>query len=195
MMTQRQALEVIAPVRGEKVVISTMGAAGIWPMISDSELDFAYIPSSMGQGIALGLGLALAQPHRGVIAIMGDGSLLMNLGSLVTVAQHPVKVHVILIDNGLYEVTGGQPTVGARKIDFAGLAKAAGIDRVYRFDELADWQSKAAEALQGAGPVFIWLPVEGRIGQKTPAPPMPMAKQIARLMRALGVSRGKNASA
>ena len=70
MMTQREALEVIATVRNDQVVITTMSSAGIWPSISDTPLDFGYIPSSMGQGIALGLGLALAQPYRGVISII-----------------------------------------------------------------------------------------------------------------------------
>ena len=122
MMTQREAIEPIEAVRGQQVVITTMSSSGIWPTISDTPLDFAYIPSSMGQGISLGLGLALAKPYRGVIVIMGDGSLLMSLGSLVTVANHPAPLHVVLLDNGLYEVTGGQPVAGAGKTDFAGLA-------------------------------------------------------------------------
>ncbi len=79
MMTQREALEILAAQRGDPVVISTMGSSGIWPTLSDTPLDFAYIPSSMGQGIALGLGLAIAQPTKQVIVLMGDGSLLMNL--------------------------------------------------------------------------------------------------------------------
>jgi sulfopyruvate decarboxylase subunit beta len=185
MMTQRQALEALAKARGRQIVVSTMGSSGIWPSISDTPLDFAYIPSSMGQGIALGLGLALAQPQHGVVALMGDGSLLMNLGSLVTVASHPAPIYVVLIDNGLYEVTGGQPVAGAGATDFAKLAQGAGIQRVYSFDNLNDWQARAAETLNGPGPVFIWLRVEGRLGQKTPAPPRPMSEQIARLQGAL----------
>jgi sulfopyruvate decarboxylase subunit beta len=187
MMTQRQALEVLAAIRGDKIVVSTMGSSGIWPGLSDTPIDFAYIPSSMGQGIAVGLGLALAQPLRRVVALMGDGSLLMNLGSLVTVASHPALLHVIVIDNGLYEVTGGQPVAGAGTTDFAALARGAGIERVYGFDNENDWRAHAPEALSGQGPVFIWLRVEGRLGQKTPLPPRPMAEQIARLQGALGI--------
>jgi thiamine pyrophosphate-dependent acetolactate synthase large subunit-like protein len=188
MMPQREALEPMAAVRGEQVVVTTMGSGGIWPTISDTPLDFAYLPSSMGQGIALGLGLALAQPHRGVIAVMGDGSLLMNLGALVTVANHPAPLHIVLIDNGLYEVTGGQPVAGAGRTDFAGLARAAGIERVYAFDDLAQWKAKVGEALTGPGPSFVWLKVQGHKGQKTPLPPRPMGEQIARLQGALGRS-------
>jgi sulfopyruvate decarboxylase subunit beta len=185
MMTHRQALEVLASVRGERIVVTTMGSSGIWPSLSDTPLDFAYIPSSMGQGIALGLGLAMAQPRRGVIAVIGDGSLLMNLGALVTVANHSAPLTVILIDNGLYEVTGGQPVTGAGRTDFAALARAAGIERVYSFENENDWRDKAATIASEPGAAFVRLRVEGRLGQKTPAPPHPMAEQIARLKTAL----------
>src|SRR5438309_4860837 len=127
LMTQRQALEAVLPHRGNKIVVTTMSAAGIWPEVSDSPLDFNYIPSAMGHGPDLGLGLALAQPGRGVIVVNGDGCTLMNLGCLVTLANHPADVYLLIIDNGLYEVTGGQATAGAGHTDFAGLARAAGI--------------------------------------------------------------------
>src|ERR1700751_3929382 len=131
MMTQREALEALAAPRGEHVVITAMGSVGIWPDLSDTPLDFAYIPSAMGQAPALGLGLALAQPERGVIVVNGDGCMLMSLGSLGTIAHHPANLYLLIIDNGHYEVTGGQPTAGAGHTDFAGLASAAGIQRVY----------------------------------------------------------------
>src|SRR2546422_8844809 len=120
MMTAREALEVLAQHRGERIVLTTMTAAGIWPQLCDTPLDFAYLPSSMGQGPALGLGLALAQPERGVIVVNGDGCTLMNLGCLVTLANQAANVFLLILDNGLYEVTGGQPTPGAGRTDFAG---------------------------------------------------------------------------
>jgi sulfopyruvate decarboxylase subunit beta len=186
MMTQRQALEVVAAHRGERVVISTMTSVALWPGLSDTPLDFAYLPSSMGQAPALGLGLALAQPGRGVIVLNGEGSMLMNLGSLVTLAAHPADIYLVILDNGLYEVTGGQATAGTGRADFAGLARAAGVRRVYAFDTLDGWRGGAGEALSGPGPVVVWLKVEGRLGQKTPQAPRPMAEQIARLRQALG---------
>src|SRR5579884_2730956 len=166
-MTHRQALEGVAAHRGGRIVLSTMTAVGLWPALSDTPLDFAYMPSAMGEGPALALGLALAQPGRGVIVLNGEGSMLMNLGSLVTLAQHQAAVCVVVLDNGLYEVTGGQPTPGAGRVDFAGLARAAGIGRVYTFDTAEAWQAGAAEALSGTGPALVWLKVEGRLGQKT----------------------------
>src|SRR5271170_2942870 len=109
MMTQAGALEVLAAHRGDRVVVTTMTSVGIWPRYSDTPLDFAYIPSAMGQAPALGLGLALAQPSRGALVINGDGCMLMSLGSLVTLANHPANIVVVILDNGHYEVTGGQP--------------------------------------------------------------------------------------
>src|SRR5438105_15285094 len=113
MMTHLEALQVVAANRGERVVLTTMGSVGLWPAISDSSKDFHYLPSSMGQGVPLGLGLCLSKPGLGVIVLTGDGGLLMNLGCLVTVAQHRVPLAIVLIDNGLYEVTGRQPVAGA----------------------------------------------------------------------------------
>jgi sulfopyruvate decarboxylase subunit beta len=184
-MTHRQALDVVAQHRGERIVITTMASIGIWPELSNGPLDFAYMPSAMGEAPALGLGLALSHPERGVIVLNGDGSMLMNLGSLVTLANHPAPIYLVIIDNAIYEVTGGQPTAGSGRTDFAGLARAAGIGRVYAFETVERWQAKAQEALSGPGPVVIWLKVEGRMGQKTPPPPRPMAEQITRLKEVL----------
>jgi sulfopyruvate decarboxylase subunit beta len=188
MMTTREALEVLAAQRGSRVVITTMTAVGAWPALSDTPLDFAYLPSAMGQGPALGLGLALARPGLGVIVVTGDGSMLMNLGCLVTLACHPADVYLIVLDNGLYEVTGGQQTAGTGHADFAALARGAGIGRVYACADLAAWKTAAPDALAGPGPVVVWLKVEGRLGQKTPSAPRPMTEQIQRLRQGLGMA-------
>lgn len=184
-MTHLQALQVIERHRADRVVISTMTTAGIWPSLSDTGLDFPYLPSSMGQAPGLGLGLALAT-GRGVFVLNGDGCTLMNLGCLVTLANHPADVYLIILDNGLYEVTGGQVHAGAERTDYCLLALGAGIARAYAFGALEAWQAGAEEALSGPGPVVIWLKVEGRRGQKTPKPHQPMKRQIARLREALG---------
>ena len=183
-MTHREALEILAVNRAHRLVVATMGSVGIWPSISDSTADFSYLPSSMGQGVPLGLGLAMTHPE-GVVVVTGDGSLLMNLGCLVTVANHPAPLTILLIDNGLYEVTGGQTVVGAGTTDFAGLARAAGIARVFAFADLESWREGSKYVFAQSSPSFVWLKVVGEIGKKTPAPPRPMAEQIARL-RTLG---------
>ena len=109
----------------------------------------------------------------------------MNLGCLVTIASHPVDLFLIVMDNGVYEVTGGQPIPGAGQTDFARLARAAGIERVYSCCTVEDWRAVAAEALTGAGPVVIWLKVEARSGKQAPSAMRPMWEQLARLREVL----------
>ena len=177
------ALRVVADLCCDnQIVVTNQGSARLWPKLRRRSLDFHYNPSTMSGAIPLALGLALAQPQREVVAVSGDGSLLMSLGSLVTVVGSGVtNLTIVLLDNGLYEVTGGQPTAGSGRVDFAGLARAAGIGRVYACPDLAAWEAVAAEALTSPGPVVVVLKTEGRHGQITPAPPRPMAEQIARL--------------
>jgi thiamine pyrophosphate-dependent acetolactate synthase large subunit-like protein len=184
-MTHRQALEVLAACRGRHFVITTHGSVDLWASLSDTALDFSYVPASMGQGPALGLGLALAQSRHGVVVVSGDGSLLMNLGCLVTIASHPADLFLLVMDNGVYEVTGCQSHAGAGHADYAGLARAAGIRRVYSCEAAEDWRRVAPEALSGPGPVVAWLKVAARPGQRAPSAMRPMAEQITRMQRLL----------
>ena len=184
-MTHPEALEVLAARRGQQIVITTHGSVDLWVSLSDTALDLSYVPASMGQGPALGLGLALARPGRGVVVVSGDGSLLMNLGCLVTLAAHPADLYLVVIDNGVYEVTGGQPTPGSGRLDFAGLARVAGLGRVYSCQAVEEWRQAAPEALSGPGPVVVWLKVAARPGQRAPVAMRPMAEQVARLRQLL----------
>jgi sulfopyruvate decarboxylase subunit beta len=184
-MTHREALEVLAACRRQHVVITTHGSVDLWVSLSDTPLDLAYVPASMGQAPALGLGLALSQSRRGVVVVCGDGHLLMNLGCLVTLAAHPADVYLLVIDNGVYEVTGGQPVPGAGRTDFAGLARAAGIERVHSCQTADEWRAVAPEALSGPGPVVVWLTVEARPGERAPTAMRPMVDQFARLRQVL----------
>jgi thiamine pyrophosphate-dependent acetolactate synthase large subunit-like protein len=192
-MTHREALEVLAACRGSHVVVTTHGSVDLWVELSNTPLDFAFVPTSMGQAPALGLGLALAQERHGVVVVTGDGSVLMNLGCLVTLASYPAAVYLVIVDNEAYEVTGGQPTAGAGHVDFAGLARAAGVRRVYTCATAAAWRASAAEALTGSGPVVVWLKVAARPGQRAPTTARPMPEQFARLRRALGSARPNSA--
>jgi thiamine pyrophosphate-dependent acetolactate synthase large subunit-like protein len=185
-MTHGEALEILAAARGQHIVMTTHGSIDPWFSLSDTALDFSYVPVSMGQAPLLGLGLALGQPCHGVVVVTGDGSILMNLGCLVTLAKHPANLFLIIIDNGVYEVTGGQPTVGAGHIDFVELARAAGIQRVYAFETAQEWRAQASEALSGPGPVVIWLRVSARQGQRAPMAARPMGEQLRRLRQLLG---------
>lgn len=185
------ALEVLIRLRTEQIVVTTMGAAREWPKLSQHPLDFHYVPSSMGQAPPLGLGLALAKPQREVLVLNGDGGMLMNLGCLVTiVASGARNITVIVLENGIYEVTGGQQTaaLAARphaEVDFAGFARAAGFAVAERFDRLEDWQAQAAEILKRPGPRFISLSVEPVGAAYHLEPPGPMAERLPKFQVAL----------
>jgi sulfopyruvate decarboxylase subunit beta len=188
-MTHCEALQVLSTWRGQHVVLTTHGSVDLWVSLSDTALDFSYVPAAMGHGPAFGLGLALAQSQHGVVVVCGDGHLLMSLGCLVTLANHPADLFLIVMDNGVYEVTGGQPVPGAGRTDFAGLARGAGIRRVYSCQTVEEWRASAAEALSGSGPVVIWLKVAGRPDQRAPVAMRPMPEQLARLRQVLGENR------
>ena len=186
-MTHREALEVLAAHRGGRVVLTTHGSVDDWLSLSDTPLDLAYAPGAMGHAPAFALGLALARPGRGVVVVTGDGHLLMGLGCLATLAAHPADLCLLVMDNGAYEVTGGQPTPGSGRVDFAGLARAAGVRRVYSCAAVAEWEAVAAEALSGTGPVVVWLRVQARPGGRAPTAMRPLAEQAERLRQALGL--------
>jgi sulfopyruvate decarboxylase subunit beta len=101
---------------------------------------YFYMLGSMGMASSIGLGLALAQKKR-VYAIDGDGSLLMNLGSLATIGRYgPPNYCLIVIDNKCYSSTGNQPTYTANNTDLAAVAVAAGISQVKAVNNLKDFR-------------------------------------------------------
>ncbi len=176
-MTLIQAVEILHAARKGEVVVTTMGSAREWQKLGTNPLDLIYVPSSMGQGTSIGLGIALAQPRRQVVVCSGDGSMLMNLGSLVTIsAQAPANLTVIVFDNGVYEVTGAQPTSAApllrsdsASVDFAALARASGFTRVFSFDAVDPWKAAVPEVLRDPGPTFVSLHVEPVVDGGLPA--------------------------
>jgi thiamine pyrophosphate-dependent acetolactate synthase large subunit-like protein len=185
------ALEVVLRLRTDQIVVTSMGAAREWPRLSNHPLDFHYVPSAMGQAPSIGLGLALARPERDVIVFSGDGSLLMNLGCLTTIAAtKPSNFTLILLDNGVYEVTGGQKTAGQlARVDFAGFATAAGIESVATFDDLVDWQNDAATVFKMPGPRFVALAIEPVIVDYSLAAPGPIQPRIETFQSALAGDR------
>ena len=193
-MSLPAALAAIRAVRREEeVVVTTMGAAREWMAQGSHPLDLVYLPSSMGQATSLGLGIALARPDRRVIVCNGDGSMLMNLGSLVTItAAAPANLVVLLFDNGVYEVTGAQPTPGAPAgraggdgVDFVGLARASGCRSVFHFSDDARWREEARAVLDAAGPTLVVLDVAPVPGAPGPRSPGPAGERACRFMAAL----------
>jgi sulfopyruvate decarboxylase subunit beta len=169
-----------------------MGSAREWPKLTSHALDFHYLPSAMGQAPILGLGLALAQPSREVIVFNGDGCMLMNLGCLVTIAAGgATNLTLILLENGIYEVTGGQSTAAGALdaktcgVDFAAVARASGIASTFDFDDLDRWRQEAADVLHSPGPRFICLHV-APVGADYQLPVMqPITERIAAFREAI----------
>jgi phosphonopyruvate decarboxylase len=135
---------------------------------------------AMGKTSSVGLGLALAQPAKKVIVMDGDGSLLMNLGSLVTIAnmEPPNLVHFVF-ENSVYRTTGGQLIPNAGKFSFMGLAKAAGYTNGYEFDELEIFKNNIGTILNQAGPTFVSL----KVPPNTERPPFPFPRIVDQIHR------------
>jgi thiamine pyrophosphate-dependent acetolactate synthase large subunit-like protein len=173
--------------RADDVVITTMGTAREWMTQGMQPRDLVFVPSAMGHAPSIGLGLALARPNLRVIVCNGDGSMLMNLGSLVTIAAANARnLTVIVFDNGVYEVTGAQPTPNsAADVDFAAIARGSGIRSVHRFGSNEEWERSAASIIQGAGPHVIALDVAPVLGKPGPKSPGNAAQRAAAFMRAL----------
>jgi sulfopyruvate decarboxylase subunit beta len=186
-MSALDALETVHGARGPNdIVVTTMTTARDWMTMSPNPLDIVFVPSAMSHATSLALGLALAQPQRRVIVCNGDGSMLMNLGSLVSIAGAGASnLVVVLFDNGVYEVTGSQPTPASHRVDFAAIARGAGFEAVHEFANLESWRDSAGRVLMEPGPVFVWLRVADTPGMAGPRSPGPAGARAAAFRTAL----------
>lgn len=162
-MSCEAALQVLIDHRtSRQIVITNMMTARIWPTMSQHPLDFNYLSSTMGGAVPLGLGLALARPEYEVVVLSGDGSLLMNLGCLATVvASRVTNLTIVVMDNGLYEVTGGQKTAGrTAPICYSAMAAAAGFAVTREFRTIDEWRNFRSLQWPSSGPALISLSVQ-----------------------------------
>jgi len=172
-MDSFEAQRIISQHCGDAIVVATMTANYEWPQVSNKQdLDLMF-SGAMGKASSLGLGLALARPDRKVIVLDADGSLLMNLGSLVTITNMapPNLVH-FLFENNVYRTTGGQPIPHEGKISFTGLATAAGYTNVHEFDTPESLERNIATVINQKGPTFVCL----KMLPATERPPFPLTR-------------------
>jgi thiamine pyrophosphate-dependent acetolactate synthase large subunit-like protein len=184
-MKRFEAIQCISNLLTDEPVIASLGhpayelfAAG------DRPLNF-YTWGSMGLTSSIALGLALARPDRHVIAVDGDGSLLMNLGSLATIgACAPPNLFVVVMDNGGYGTTGGQKTATAGAANLAGAARELGIARSQTVADTAALSAVLRESRRVPGP---WL-VVAKVDESEPMakPPLDCVFIKQRFMSALG---------
>jgi thiamine pyrophosphate-dependent acetolactate synthase large subunit-like protein len=115
-----------------------------------------YMLGSMGLAAPIALGVAMAQPQRRVFALEGDGSLLMQLGALGTIAAvKPKNLAVIVWDNGAYQITGSQPTLTSATVDLVAIAKGCGLERCAWATDETHFEALVDLASQSDGPMFI----------------------------------------
>ena len=160
MMKRDACLKVLARHRTDEIVVAVYRAAFEWKVISPSPLNYVAV-GAMGQASSHGLGLAIGRPDKRVLVLDGDGSLLMNLSTLVTIAsQAPKNLVHFVCENGVYEVNGSHPIPGHGRFSIAGMAREAGYPNTYEFSDLAAFEREIGDVLKQDGPTFVCLKVE-----------------------------------
>jgi phosphonopyruvate decarboxylase len=188
-MDGNEVLQLLAQVRSDEIVVTTMSTAKEWPRFSQSPLDVPLI-GCMGKASSLGLGIALAQPARRVWVLDGDGSLLNNLGTLATLAGlGPPNLLHLVFEGGTYDTTGGQPIPATGVVDFAGLGLEAGYRGAYEFDDIDAFREALPSLMHEEGPVLINLKVAAG-WSKTAFPKRGTSQALRELAQALGVPFG-----
>ena len=180
----------VAKLKNREAVIGGIGNTNFDLWASGQRPENFYMLGSMGLAIPIALGVAIAQPQRHVIALEGDGSLLMQLGCLATVAMRaPQNLTMVVWDNGVYQITGGQPTASATVADLVAIARGSGIaNSAWAADE-DDFDRLVAAALHNGGPSLIVVRTDNKPGVgTTDRDPVQIR---ARFMQGLGVKRSQ----
>ena len=160
MMKRDEMLKAFVRQRKDEIVVAVYTAAQEITHIAPNDLNYTFV-GAMGQGSSHALGIALGRPDKRVVVLDGDGSLLMNLGTLVTIAHAAPKNFVhCLCQNGTYETNGAVYIPGRGTVSFPGLAQAAGYPTTYTFDNLDAWDRSLDRILQEDGPIFVDLHLE-----------------------------------
>jgi len=166
-MQRYECLEQLAPLITDQLVVTSLSGQRVeWGHLSKHEGNLLL--GSMGNAVAVGLGLALALPNRKVIVLESDGSLLLSLFNLPTVAKmNPANLAVFVFDNQAYSGTKiSEPTATAGKTDLAGMARSAGIENAITVRDVIGFKSKAAGAIGVAGLRFVVAKVEESRGHR-----------------------------
>jgi thiamine pyrophosphate-dependent acetolactate synthase large subunit-like protein len=157
-MTRR----LVARLKSDEAVIGGIGNNNFDLWASGQRPQNFYMLGSMGLTIPIALGVATAQPDRHVVALEGDGSLLMQLGTLGTVATlAPRNLLMVVWDNGIYQITGSQKTLTSGAVDLVAVARGSGIEKSAWAADEAHFDALVDEALSGGGPAFIAVHIDG----------------------------------
>lgn len=151
-MKRIECLEAIYDELRDCAVVTIMGAVAAELYSLGHRANFFYLEHAMGLASSVGLGIALAQPERRVVVIDGDGSVLMNLGGLTTLARYaPGNLTHIVFDNESLLSVGGFPTATSTGSDLAAIARGAGIRNAETYTAPDDFTAAARSALASDG--------------------------------------------
>ena len=177
----------VAQLKREEAVIGGIGNSNFDLWMSGRRPQNFYMLGSMGLAIPIAFGVALAQPERHVVALEGDGSLLMMLGCLSTIAvQTPKNLTMVVWDNGMYQITGGQPTASGATTDLVAVARGCGLaNSAWAADE-EEFDRLFVEALKG-GPTFIAARIDDKPGTGTTDRDPVQIRE--RFMRGIGIRK------
>src|SRR5215469_10791567 len=188
-MLREQALQAIYPELEDRIVVTIMGAVAAELYTLGHRPNFFYLEHAMGLASSMGLGIALALPQHKVVVVDGDGSLLMNLGTLSTLARYqPGNLLHIVFDNESLLSVGGFPTATATGTDLAGVARACGIPHVEEVDTPERLKQAVTSALAGATMTTIVAKVEA-VGPKSFHMDLPLLENRFQFKRALEALR------
>jgi len=188
-MLRVDALQAIYPELKDQIVVTIMGAVAVELYTLGHRPNFFYLEHAMGLASSMGLGIAVAMPRHKVIVIDGDGSLLMNLGTLSTMARYkPGNLVHIVFDNASLLSVGGFPTATATGTDLAGVARACAIPQVAEAHTPAQLKSAVAGALESGRLTTVVAKVEA-IGPKSFHMDLPLLENRFQFKRALEALR------
>ncbi len=157
-MTKR----LVGKLRNEEAVIGGIGNSNFDLWASGQRPQNFYMLGSMGLASSIALGVALAQPQRKVFALDGDGSILMQLGALGTVAAvWPSNLCIVIWDNGIYQITGSQKTMTSGSADIVAIAKGTGLSQSEWAQDEEHFDALVERALAEDGPRLIAVRIDG----------------------------------
>ncbi len=183
-LTQR----LVGKLKHEEAVVGGIGNTNFDLWSAGRRPQNFYMLGSMGLAIPIALGVAIAQPSRHVFALEGDGSLLMQLGCLATVASlAPKNLTMVIMDNGLYQITGSQRTPAAGVADFVAIARGSGIAKSAWAADEEDFDRLVDAALAEGGPTLIAARIDDKPGVGATDRDPPQIRD--RFMRGLGVKQ------
>lgn len=161
LLDRRETVARLLRDRGDLLVVSGLGSATYDVAAAGDDPHNFYLWGAMGGTAAMALGLALAQPARPVVAITGDGDMLMGMGTLATIgAKQPQNLSVIVLDNESYGETGAQPTAIAHGVDLVGVARACGIEAPDHIHDMNAVGTLAARLQRPDGPLFANIKID-----------------------------------